>query len=233
LYATPRWAGAPAAVHARGEVTAASRRPPRRGIRRTRILQAALVATGALVIGGLSTAYGIGGAALPAHEAVAEAREYALLYAPREAASSRSVSHHAEAESQAALEWMASAGWLVPESLPEGYVVTWFDISNTGEETLQAMVATPTGSITFTVRHSRIDPAEIGDLQARTIGRHTVYCQEVDGQLAGATNAGGEFLVFVSNATERELATVLQHAPAPRDLTATTRISRGLAALLT
>ncbi|MDR1428555.1 MAG: hypothetical protein LBJ08_12515 [Bifidobacteriaceae bacterium] len=233
LYATPRGAAQPASVHDRRAAGSADRRPhgrPER-IRRARTVQVALVSTAAIVIGGLTSAYALGDAALPAPQVVAAARESAVLNASREAANSRHPAEHAYEETQAALRWMATAGWSVPETLPDGFHFTSYDYSTFEEASVSVVVATPTGSISLTLLHARIDPGYPGDLEARTIGGRTVYCQEVDGQLAGAMNSGGELLAFVSNTTEQDLATILANSPGPAKVTPSTRIARGLDSL--
>jgi hypothetical protein len=188
----------------------------------------ALVTVGAIVVGGLSTAYAIGDSTRPAGQVVAAARQSAAVNAPREAANSRHPSDHAREETEAALAWMATAGWSVPETLPEGYHFTSFEYSTIEEEKLSVMIATPTGSISLTLLHARIDPSDLNGLTARVIGGRSVYCHEVDGQLSGAMNSGGELLAFVSNASEDDLAAVLANSPGPRAMTPAARIARGL-----
>jgi hypothetical protein len=164
---------------------------------------------------------------------VTAARQSAALNAAQEAANSRHPAHHAREETDAALAWMASAGWSVPSSLPDGYYFTSFEYSTVEDESLQVMIATPTGSVSLTVIHdSRIDPAHIGDLEERVIGGWPVYCQEIEGQLAGAMDSGGELLVFVSNASEADLAAILANSPGPEPNTAAARITRGLRHLI-
>jgi hypothetical protein len=127
---------------------------------------------------------------------------------------------------------MDHAGWSVPEQLPPGYFITRFEYRTFETESLSVSIATPSGSISLSLLHARIDPNDRGDLVERTIGGRRVYCVESDGQLAGAMNSGGELVAFVSHASLADLATVLANSPSEQPPGARARISRGWNRLL-
>jgi hypothetical protein len=231
LYATPQFAGAVTAVAQPAGSGRASRRPPRRKARRGRsLVRGAAMASG--VVGTLvavvfTGAFVLGDPVLSASEAVAAARETAADGVLEPVPRSHLAPAYAEEESVAMLAWMAEAGWSVPHSLPHGYYLADFTYSRSDGESLATVVATPSGSISLALIHGRVDPSSLGSLTARQIGGRTVYCEEVDGHLTGVTDSGGELLAFVSDASEEELATVLDNSPDAKPIDASTRLARG------
>jgi hypothetical protein len=229
LYATPRWAAPPTAAPEPVPVGGGSHRPPRR--RRTRSARRLAITTlgvvGLFTAAGLMSAFALGDRVLPAPEALRAARESAAVSAPREAVNSPHLADHAREETIAMLDWMASAGWSVPDSLPDGYYLSDFAHTASDEHALSVSIATPSGSVWLRLVHGRVDDGDLDGLSERLIGGRTVYCEDAGGQLAGVTNSGSELMAFVSNASDGDLAAVLANSPGPTTIAAGARIARG------
>jgi hypothetical protein len=184
--------------------------PPTRRRRRRRVAMGSAL-TAVLLTAGM---FALGGWGVSPAPAVSGARILADTTALTAAVSAGDLDEEDIDESGAIHAWLRADGWSVPAALPEGFYYSDFRTGvGTGENYVIVKVATPSGSIWTINWHIALSPGDLEGMKVETIGGRAVYVDEVATPKAGAWRVGPDFAVFVSDASDEDLAALIAASP--------------------